>query len=42
MIYDSWKAGDMKAVTAMKRLNLSKNTFYRFVKEYKKEQKEIN
>ena len=34
VIYDQWKAGDIKGVQAMKRLNLKRATFYRKVKEY--------
>ena len=35
-IYKLWKSGEITAVKAMARLNLSKNTFYRRVKEYEK------
>lgn len=33
-IYDEWKAGKITAVKAMDLLNLSKTTFYKFVKKY--------
>jgi len=33
-IYNTWKSGEITAVKAMARLNLSKKTFYRRVKEY--------
>jgi len=33
-IYNTWKSGEITAVKAMTRLNLSKKTFYRRVKEY--------
>lgn len=33
-VYSLWKAGNITAVEAMKRLNLKPNTFYRRVKEY--------
>ncbi|KYH30933.1 hypothetical protein CLTEP_24550 [Clostridium tepidiprofundi DSM 19306] len=33
-VYTKWKNGKIKAVEAMKELNLSKPTFYRRVKEY--------
>ena len=33
-VYESWKAGKIKAVKAMEVLNLSKATFYRKVQEY--------
>lgn len=36
VVYNLWKAGDITAVEAMKRLNLKANTFYRRVKEYEK------
>ena len=35
-VYSLWKAGDITAVEAMKRLNLKPNTFYRRVKEFEK------
>jgi DNA invertase Pin-like site-specific DNA recombinase len=35
-IYSSWKSGKLKAVEAMKQLNLTKPTFYRLVKKYEK------
>lgn len=34
VIYKEWKAGKITAVTAMNKLNLKKNTFYRRVKEF--------
>ncbi|MBK5243753.1 MAG: recombinase family protein [Eubacteriaceae bacterium] len=34
IVYSEWKNGKIKAVEAMKKLNLSKPTFYRKVKEY--------
>lgn len=36
-VYTEWKAGKIKAVQAMDKLNLSKPTFYRKVKEYEAE-----
>lgn len=33
-VYNSWKAGSIKAVEAMKELNLTKPTFYRLVKKF--------
>jgi DNA invertase Pin-like site-specific DNA recombinase len=33
-VYEDWKAGKMTAVKAMAKLNLTRNTFYRRVKEY--------
>jgi len=33
-VYKSWKDGEITAVKAMSRLNLTRNTFYRRVKEY--------
>lgn len=33
-VYTEWKSGKIKAVEAMKKLDLSKPTFYRKVKEY--------
>jgi len=33
-IYNTWKSGEITAVKAIARLNLSKKTFYRRVKEY--------
>ncbi|MGN1358678.1 MAG: recombinase family protein [Bacilli bacterium] len=35
-IYKKWKNGEIKAVEAMKSLNLKKTTFYKLVKEYEK------
>lgn len=32
-VYTSWKQGNIKAVDAMKELELTKSTFYKFVKE---------
>lgn len=32
-VYTRWKQGQIKAVDAMKELNLTKSTFYKFVKE---------
>lgn len=36
VIYEAWKAGNIKGVQAMKELNLKRATFYRKVKEYEK------
>jgi transcriptional regulator of acetoin/glycerol metabolism len=36
-VYDSWKAGEVKAVDAMKTLNLTKSTFYRKVREHERD-----
>ena len=33
-VYNSWKAGEITATKAMLKLNLTRNTFYRRVKEY--------
>jgi len=33
-VYEDWKAGKISAVKAMARLNLTRNTFYRRVREY--------
>jgi len=33
-VYETWKAGGIKAVDAIETLNLSKPTFYRMVKKY--------
>lgn len=33
-VYREWKAGEIKAVDAMRRLELSNSTFYRLVKRY--------
>jgi hypothetical protein len=33
--YKQWKPGDITAVEAMKKSNMTKATFYRKVKEYK-------
>ena len=38
MVYRQWKAGQIKAVEAMKLLQLKPNTFYRRVKEYEGQQ----
>lgn len=35
--YKEWKAGEIKAVDAMRRLDLSNSTFYRLVKRYQNE-----
>jgi DNA invertase Pin-like site-specific DNA recombinase len=34
MVYKAWKDGKLKAVEAMDRLNLTKSTFYKLVKQY--------
>lgn len=33
-VYNEWKKGNLKAVEAMKELELTKSTFYRLVKKY--------
>ena len=38
MVYKQWKDGQIKAVDAMKLLQLKPNTFYRRVKEYENKQ----
>lgn len=38
-VYDEWKQGNITARTAMQKLGLSANTFYRRVKEYEEETK---
>lgn len=35
-VYQAWKAGEITAVAAMERLQLSKATFYRKVREYER------
>ncbi|PAF38834.1 DNA recombinase [Terribacillus saccharophilus] len=37
-VYKLWKSGEVTAVTAMKKLDLRKTTFYRLVKEYETEE----
>ena len=37
-VYAEWKNGEITATKAMKQLNIKKNAFYKFVKEYEKEQ----
>jgi DNA invertase Pin-like site-specific DNA recombinase len=37
-VYSQWKAGDITAVAAQRKLNLSSNTFYRRVKDFEKEE----
>ena len=32
--YDQWKSGEITATTAMHRMNLKRNTFYKLVKDY--------
>lgn len=34
MVYVEWKQGEITAITAMKKLDMKANTFYRRVKEY--------
>lgn len=34
--YDSWRSGQITATTAMKEMNLKRNTFYKLVKAYDK------
>jgi DNA invertase Pin-like site-specific DNA recombinase len=34
-VYKQWKAGEITGVEATKKLNISKSTFYRRIKEYK-------
>lgn len=36
-----WKNGELTAVAAMKKLELSSSTFYRMVKQYESESKHI-
>lgn len=36
VIYTDWKAGNITAVSAMKKLDMKANTFYRRVQEYEK------
>lgn len=33
-VYSQWKSGNIKAVEAMKKLNVKKNTFYNLIKRY--------
>lgn len=40
-IYRMWKNGELTAVAAMKKLELSSSTFYRMVKQYESESKHI-
>ena len=35
-VYDRWKAGELNAVESMRKLELTKSTYYRKVKEYEK------
>ena len=35
-VYKAWKAGEITAVAAMERLQLSKATFYRKVKDHER------
>ena len=37
-VYRRWRAGELKAVEAMKLLNLKPNTFYRRIHEYEERQ----
>lgn len=41
-VYASWKNGEIKAVEAMKILGLKKATFYRKVKEFEENRKNVN
>lgn len=41
-VYKEWKAGDITAVAAMKRLGVKKTTFYQRVKEFEKENPELS
>ena len=34
--YDQWKSGEITATTAMHRMSLKRNTFYKLVKDYEK------
>ena len=36
-VYAEWKSGEITATKAMKQLNIKKNAFYKFVKEYEKD-----
>ncbi|MCQ6275929.1 recombinase family protein [Bacillus sp. V3B] len=36
-VYAAWKNGEITATKAMKQLNIKKNAFYKFVKEYEKD-----
>jgi DNA invertase Pin-like site-specific DNA recombinase len=36
-VYAEWKNGEITATRAMKQLNIKKNAFYKFVKEYEKD-----
>ena len=36
-VYAEWKNGEITATKAMKQLNIKKNAFYKFVKEYEKD-----
>lgn len=36
-VYAEWKNGEITATNAMKQLNIKKNAFYKFVKEYEKD-----
>lgn len=40
-VYNLWKAGEMTAVKAMSELGVKKTTFYKLVKEYKKDLKHV-
>jgi DNA invertase Pin-like site-specific DNA recombinase len=41
-VYSCWRAGEMTAVQAMRKLHLKKTTFYKFVKKYEMDHKRIN
>jgi hypothetical protein len=40
--YQRWKLGEMTAVKAMQEIGVKKTTFYRLVKGYEKESKNID
>jgi len=41
-VYKAWKAGEMSATKAMARLSFKRNTFYRRVKEYESQLKNLS
>jgi len=41
-VYKSWKDGEITAIKAMARLNLTRNTFYRRVREFEIKQSDAN
>ena len=38
-VYDSWKKSEITAKTAMKKMHLSRTTFYKMVKQWESREK---